>query len=113
MKIRRVFFGGGIVLLTLSIVGASIIVLSRSSVIDRRFDEDSFENPSRVTLCFDLRDEDRPLSGLVFNLQPDTPKGIHIVLVPFASIDAQNNSRLLTTWSTYGKFTLLTYFVSD
>lgn len=88
-------------------------MLLRSRVIDNRFDPDVFDNPSRLTLCFDLRDENRPMSGLVLNQGADTSRGQHIVVVPFASIEVQNNGRLLTTWGSHGTFTLLTYMASD
>lgn len=113
MSKRRVIIGVIAVLLCTSVIGV-IIMLSRSRIISNRFDSTLFESSGyNLTLCFDLRDENRLLSGLVVNAKPDLPKGQHIVLLPFASIEAQHNPKMLTTWGSYNNLTIITYVASE
>jgi hypothetical protein len=114
MAKRRALVGGIVIaiLLIISVVGVTI-ALSRRRIISNRFDTDLFENPNRLTLCFDLRDEDKLLSGLLINARADTTKGQHIVLLPFTSTEVQPNTRLLTTWGAHKTFTIVTYVATD
>jgi hypothetical protein len=113
MTMRRAIIVGIAALLIISATGV-FIVLFRSRIISSRFDTDAFDSPNyKLALCFDLRDEDHMMSGLVINSKPDLPKGQHIVLLPFSSVEAQHNIKLLTTWGSYNNLSVITYIASD
>jgi hypothetical protein len=79
-----------------------------------KFDyRDFYSDTQRLVLCFDLRDDVRPLSGLVIRSnQSQVPEG-HIVVLPFGSKSAVPNETLLTSSGNYRDFTLIHYIVSE
>lgn len=93
---------------------------------ETKFDADAFSSKDRynLVLCFDLRDDDRPIAGL--SIQGNAKQAIlnsgsaatsgasqsslqHFVILPFESEAVQKNRQLLTMTGSYKDFTLIGY----
>src|SRR5258705_5918801 len=66
-----------------------------------------------LVLCLDLRRDLSPSAGLVVNPYPNITVGQHYVVLPFESTQAQSNQDMVSTWGSFSKFTLVTYFASQ
>jgi hypothetical protein len=94
------------------ILGAATSCATKPKASD--FVPTQFESPDYgLILCIDLSRDRTPVAGLIVNKRPNLSAGQHTVILPFASTESQFDSRLLNTWGSHTKFTLLTYLVSD
>lgn len=68
------------------------------------------DSPSSVSLCFDLRDDNHPVAGLVLKVAPTDPAQSHTVALPFDSKNPVMNREIFSTWGSYDGTTLITYY---
>src|SRR5688572_7436878 len=75
------------------------------------FDARPFATQSHnLVLCLDLQTDLSPTAGLVVNANPNVAPGQHYVVLPFESTHAQSNQEIFSTWGSFSKFTLVSYF---
>jgi hypothetical protein len=78
------------------------------------FDARPFATQSyNLVLCLDLQTDLSPTAGLVVNANPNIAPGQHYVVLPFESTHAQSNQEIFSTWGSFSKFTLVSYFASE
>ena len=68
---------------------------------------------SESTLCFDLRNESKPISGIVFNYSQIQDVESHIIEIPFGTKDVEENVDLFLTWGVYKDTTIIQYITSS
>src|SRR5208337_3356269 len=93
-------------------LGLSSIACSREDPAPSRFHKEPFlENrPSSSLLCFDLRDDRRPVAGLVVEETGQlSTVALRSVILPFASDAVEPVADLSSAWGTHGEFTLIYY----
>lgn len=98
----------------LSTLLATVIVTSISCVkqqFPQEFIYSSFkDSPGVVTLCFDLQDDARPMSGVVLKLSQAEKPESHLLILPFDSLAVGTNREIYSTWGSYDSTTLITYY---
>ncbi|HEV2800382.1 MAG TPA: hypothetical protein VGW12_07790 [Pyrinomonadaceae bacterium] len=70
------------------------------------------DSPSAVTLCFDLRNDDHPIAGLVLKVNQVANLESHAVALPFESAHVSMNREIYSTWGSYEDMTLINYHTS-
>jgi hypothetical protein len=70
------------------------------------------DSPSAVTLCFDLRNDDHPIAGLVLKVNQSANVEAHVVALPLESSNVSMSREIYSTWGSYENMTLIGYHTS-
>ena len=90
------------------------ILASCSKQRGNDFDLATFENDQgKVTLAFDLREDDTPIAGLVINATSMTIPTLQTVALPFASESVSSNEEIFSTSGSYDETTLISYYLMN
>jgi len=71
------------------------------------------DGPGAATLCFDLRNDSEPMSGLVLKVSPTVPSAAHTVALPFESTSASSRREIYSSWGSYEATTLIGFHTSQ
>lgn len=80
-----------------------------------KFDHTICESKMTVVLCFDLRNDSAPVTGLLLSLKPNSVPQNHTLLLPFHTEAANiiSGRQIFLSWGSYNLFTTVNYFTSQ
>jgi len=77
------------------------------------FDSTPFkDSPNKLTLCFDLRNDMSPKTGLILKVDSQEAVKINMLALPFNSTNVSQRNEIFSTWGSYGSTTLVGFYTS-
>lgn len=98
-------------LIVLLIAIMSIIIGCSQKQSSDNFDSTSFkQSPGAITLCFDLRNDANPKTGLLLKIPSKTLNESHTLALPFGSTNISTRKEIYSTWGSYDSTTLVRFY---